>query len=198
MAIGALITDYLQHGSGAPSGAPSIPNADWCFYQDDASGTVYYWDLNATDWVAIAGASAEYPHRATIWHDQAIVTAGNALLRVHDTAQNYGTYSVQNTPANGDTYTHSFLLAGGSYTLASFGVTYSSSGKVDVYVDNVLQNSGEDWYSGATAYNTVKTQSITVVGDGYHVLKVVVNGKNASSSNYNHGISKFEIYPSAD
>jgi hypothetical protein len=145
---------------------------------------------------ALSGGGS-FPKRADMWHYQSLVTVGNALTTdnaVADTYSNVRTY--QNAPANGDTFTHGFLLADGMYTLNIGGIKAGSHGKVDWYVDNVLQGT-QDWYFGSQV-NEIKTLSITVVGDGWHVLKGVVNGKNAGSSNYYMVLRKFWIVPSAD
>jgi len=52
---GALITDYLSLGSGAPSGAPDVVSGEWAFYQDTASGALYVWNLDTTVWDAVGG-----------------------------------------------------------------------------------------------------------------------------------------------
>ncbi len=75
-----------------------------------------------------------------------------------------------------------FYLAAGAYTLNALGITSTDSGKIDWYIDNVLAVSGQDWYSAALTYNVVKTAAVTVVGNGQHTLKGVVNGKNAAPS----------------
>jgi hypothetical protein len=58
---------------------------------------------------------------------------------------------------------------------------------------------GQDFYTAGTGYNTIKTiNSVAVVGDGYHVLKGTVNGKNGSSSGFGIALTKMWLVPSAD
>ena len=196
--MSGLIGDYLLSGTGAPTDPPDL-FGEWGWYQDDSTGELYTWSPIDLDWSLLGLEAVEYPKRATMWHDASLVTAGNALLRQHSTSDNYFTDSLQNTSANGDTFTHSFFVEAATYTLSVLGVTASGHGKIDWYVDNVLQGAGgQDWYSGSVVRNVVQTQSVTVIGDGYHVLKGVVNGKNASSAGYNIILTTFWLTPSAD
>lgn len=144
---------------------------------------------------------AIYPQRATLFHDEALVTVGSALLATnHDENQAYAVNQRQDTPAaDGDTFTQSFTLTAGTYTFVVVGYTDANRGKIDWYIDDVLIVSGQDWYSATGTYNVVKTHTgITVSGSGRHVLKGVVNGKNASSSGYFYTLTKYWLRPSAD
>ena len=139
------------------------------------------------------------PTRATMWHDASIVTAGNAIVITHDALQNYSLFSQQPNAADGDTFTQSFLLAAGTYTLAVLGQTNNSKGRIDWYIDNVKVVSLQDWYSAGVVYNVVQSvASITVTGSGRHVLKGVINGHNGSSSNYWMLLTKIWLVPASD
>jgi len=139
------------------------------------------------------------PTRVTMWHDESTVTAGNAIANVVDTGSRYCTYSNQNTAADGDTFTQSFLLAAGTYSLCVLGSTFTSRGKIDWYIDDVKVVSLQDWYAASLGINTIKTVgSIAVVGNGRHVLKGVINGKHASSSSYFMLLQKMWFYPATD
>ncbi|MBI5035555.1 MAG: hypothetical protein HZB51_34115 [Chloroflexi bacterium] len=132
------------------------------------------------------------PTRTTLWHDESVVTVGNALADTHDTAQNHATYSYQNAAANGDTFTQGFFLKPGWYTFSVLGITGTNSGKIDWYFDDVLLEIGQDWYANPGVYNVKKTSSIAVyvTYGGAHTLKGVVNGKNAGSGGYNIQLTK--------
>jgi hypothetical protein len=140
-----------------------------------------------------------YPQRSTFWHDEALITSGSDLNRPgHDTNQNYAFKLRQTTAANGDSFTQSFLIAEGTYTLNVFGYTSTNFGKLDWYIDNVLVVSGEDWY-GSDTYNVLKTHAgISIDGNGRHVLKGVINGKSGSSSGYFYMLTKYWLYPTID
>lgn len=138
------------------------------------------------------------PKSATIWHDEMVVISGAAKLLEHYANQNYSTDTYQNPGANGDTFKNGFLLRGGTYTLNILCITTTNRGKLDLYIDDVLVASGIDFYSGAGVDNAVKTISgIVVTGNGYHVLKGVVNGKNAASTGFYIVITKFWFQPAS-
>ncbi len=139
------------------------------------------------------------PTRATMWHDEATVTAGNALARLVVNTQAYNVVSYQNASANGDTFTHGFQVGEGTYTLTVLGRYLTSAGRVDWYVDDVLVASAQDWYAASTAYNKLKTVADVVIAEGgYHVLKGVVNGKNSSSSGYDLQLTKYWLKQASD
>ena len=129
---------------------------------------------------------AYYPTRATMWHQEAIIVTGNALSFSLNTSQTFNGWWVQSTPADGNKFTNGFFLKGGSgYTLYLFGVTGSDCGKIDWKIDGTSVATGQDWYSSSLTLKVTKTiTSLTISGDGFHVLEGTVNGKNASSSNY--------------
>jgi hypothetical protein len=102
------------------------------------------------------------------------------------------------TPANNDEFTFNVWLEDGTYTLDAIGVTANNRGKIDWYVDGVLAISAQDWYAASLTYNVAKTGSITIIGNGMHVIKGKINGKNASSSSYYWALTEVSIYPSAD
>jgi hypothetical protein len=140
-----------------------------------------------------------FPQRAIMFHEDALVTAGNALAASHDAVQNYAHYFTQNTPADADTFTQSVWLRAGTYTFSVLGLTLNNAGLIDWYIDDVTFTTGQDWYSASLTYNVTKTVgSIAVIGDGYHVLKGKVNGKNASSSSYFMPLTRYWFRASAD
>ncbi len=148
-----------------------------------------------------AGAIHElliYPTRATLWHHESIVTSGNALAFVALASTMFGGAHYQNVSANGNTFTQSFVLKAGTYTLSALGMTWTNTGKIDWYIDDTLAVSGQDWYAAAQTTTVVKTASVTVVGNGRHVLKGVVNGKNGSSSGYNMYLCKMWLAAASD
>lgn len=141
------------------------------------------------------GGGGTYPVTATLWRDEDVVTVGNALISTVDAAQLYAFTAYQNAAANGDTFTHKFFLAAGTYTLSVLGITASDAGKIDWYLDaeGSPQISGQDWYAGGTTRNVIQTASITVTGSGVHTLKGVLNGKNGSSTNFFAQLTKMWI-----
>lgn len=140
----------------------------------------------------------DFPVRAWLVHRQALVTAGNALRTDVGTSDIGNAVTYQNTAANGDTFTQSVFLRAGTYTFSALGLTGTSEGIIDWYIDNVSFITGQDWYSSPAVHNVIKTGSCTVIGDGFHVLKGVINGKNASSSSYYRTLQECWFTPSAD
>ena len=139
------------------------------------------------------------PTRATLWQDEAIATSGNALSFTVDTAQAYNGYARQAAAnSDGDTFTHSCLLAAGSYTVSVLGLTAGSEGILDWDIDGSTVSTGQDWYSGSPVRNVVKTFTATISEGGRIVLTGTVNGKNASSSDYRTSITKIWFRQSSD
>lgn len=122
-----------------------------------------------------------YPRSAVMFHRYATVLVGNALTCPHDSAADWAHISYQSVSADGDTFTHSFYLAAGIYSLNVLGVTGPLLGKIDWYLDNLLAVSGQDWYSAGWVLNVVQTTVVTVIGNGLHTLKGIVNGRNVAS-----------------
>lgn len=134
------------------------------------------------------------PIRAVMWHDESTMTVGNALAHASSIAQRYNSQTRQSTAADGDTFKNDFNLKAGTYILYILGVSQTICGKQDIYIDDIKQTiTPLDWYSNPATNNTVKTVSITVVGNGKHTLKSVVNGKNVSSTHYYIFLTKLWI-----
>jgi hypothetical protein len=132
-----------------------------------------------------------YPCHWSFWHDESVVLAGNALATTMDGLARYASHSRQSPVADGDTFAQQFVLDVGAYTLSVLGVTLATNGRVDWYIDDVKVVSLQDWYSSGSVYNVVKTATVAVASSGRHVLKAIVNGKNASSSAYSLYLTKF-------
>ena len=140
-----------------------------------------------------------YPKRAFMFFSSAIsnTTMAKELIASTTHAFGVGWYTSGVNANNGDTYTLSCILQKGTYTIATYGVTYSTYGMFDYYIDNVLVASGQNWYSAGSVYNVLKTiTNVSVTYDGYHVLKMVVNGK--TGSDYACEFTYIEMYQAAD
>jgi hypothetical protein len=171
-----------------------------CGLQIDNGDTTAYLDGATLVEGPICGTYAPHAHdfnglpqRATMWHDEATVIAGGAIARVVNTVFPYNMIAVQTPDVLNDEFKHGFLIQAGNYTLYALGVTANNRGQVTWYIDDVVQGVAQDWYSAATTGNVEKTTSITVVGDGWHILKGKVLGKNASSSGYSIPLTKYWI-----
>lgn len=110
--------------------------------------------------------------------------SGATVARTIHASQECSAVWWQSTPANGDERLINLVLEKGTWTLVLIGETASTCCKSDVYLDGVLQGSTLDWYSSTVAYNVEKSVTVAVLTSGQHALKLKVNGKNASSTNY--------------
>ena len=122
------------------------------------------------------------PKRADLYHDEATVVAGNALALTISTAQMHNGWYNQNASAQNDAFTQSFWLAAGIYTFSVLGSTGALRAQVDWYIDGERVITAQDWYAASQVVNVVKTATVTVKGDGYHVLKGIVATRNASNT----------------
>ena len=126
----------------------------------------------------------DYPETALMFHRHSEVTNGNALTETVNTAHPFGHYAEQSAAADADAFRQSFMLKAGTYDIHIRGRQRTDAGKLDWTLDGNSIATGQDWY-GANTDNFVKTiSSVTVTGNGRHLLAGTVNGKNGSSSDY--------------
>src|SRR3990172_3571764 len=127
----------------------------------------------------------ELPIRATMFHNAALVVAGNGLLSAILATQPHNFVSYQSAAANADSFTQSSVLGQGTYTLYILGQTRTAAGKVDWTLDWASIATGQDWYSGANTADVTKSiAAISITTGGRHVLQGTINGKNASRKSY--------------
>ena len=143
--------------------------------------------------------SAQLPKRADCFHDEATIVSGNALAPTVNTSQPYNGFSYQNPANNGDSFSQSFFIRAGTYTIDFLGVVEGNSAILDWYLDGTLIISGQDWYGAGTTYNVDKTATgIVIPNDGYHVLRGAVNGKNGASGGYELRLTKLWLRQVSD
>lgn len=137
------------------------------------------------------GGSGGYPENATIWCDEFVTEVAGTWVNGRDTNLRYQTYT-QNTSSNdADAVEFTFFLKAGTYTLYALGIASGSYGKTDITIDGGSVVATFDWYAGVTSYNVVKSQaSVTVATDGQHTLRLTLNGKNVSSTDYDVALTK--------
>lgn len=123
------------------------------------------------------------PRAATFDHRFSRVVAGAAIVSGVGSGPQLGGSVSQGTGVINDAWEEDFYMGAGSYTLSMFGETFTNRGISSIYIDEVLQGT-IDWYSGVGVANLYKTLAVVVVGDGYHVLKVLMATKNASATSY--------------
>ncbi|KKK66840.1 hypothetical protein LCGC14_2960050, partial [marine sediment metagenome] len=107
----------------------------------------------------------------------------------------YGGYFINLTShANGDELHFSTYLGAGTYTLKMMHQTSPSEPIIDIYID-AAEVASFDLYSAGAVYNVISTQTGIVVGaGGVKDIKVIVDGKNASSSDYYAVIQDLVFY----
>ncbi len=140
-----------------------------------------------------------FPRQASVFGRvlrQPVGTAG--ITRTFQASQSFGLYYNQTTPAQNDEFSFNVFLEAGTYTLSCLGLTANNAGITTWKVDNVAQGTTHDWYTAGTVYDVTKTLTITVVGDGYHVIKGVMASKNGSSASYIWYVTMIDIFPAAD
>jgi hypothetical protein len=141
-----------------------------------------------------APTAATFSKTATMWHDQSVVTTGNAIAVTVNTSQPYTFIAKQNAAANGDVSENGFVIAAGTYSLKILYVKTAASGKIDVTIDGAAIVT-IDAYAASSTYNQVSTTAGVVLTAGYHKIVFTVNGKNASSSNYEFYMTKMWLAP---
>lgn len=139
----------------------------------------------------------ELPRRAQMFCGTELVTVGSARSFRAFSTQSFTGCTVQSSPANGDTFTIGLFAAAGMYTLSVLYFADSDKGIVDYYIDDVKIMT-VDQYSAATVWNSVSSASASIRKNGWHSFKSVVNGKNASSSNYKNIFTMAYLYPAKD
>lgn len=122
--------------------------------------------------------------RAMLWHDEAYIVAGNALTRVVNSSQYYGTYSYQSAAALNDQWTQSFTLGPGVYTVELYGYGTTNGGTLTVEIDGYEAGSAEFYRAGATFNIQAGVVSLYVRERHRCLLTGTVTGKSGSSSGY--------------
>lgn len=137
--------------------------------------------------IDLAGSST--PGLARVWPHDFVTLTGTWITAVVVT-QPYNCMVYNSTSDDGDSADAQFFAQAGTYTLYVLGQTETNRGKADWYIDGSLVVSGQDWYAGTPANNVTKSSAgITIASSGMHTLKLVVNGKNASSGDYYIGLN---------
>jgi len=101
--------------------------------------------------------------------------------------------------ADGVYYILNVPLAAGTYSIAINYTKSTAYGKFDLYMDGVKVNSTTlDAYAASTSYNNQwNVTGVVIATGGWHVLKILTNGKNASSSDYRLYVGAIVIHRTA-
>ena len=98
------------------------------------------------------------------------------------------------TAADADAIEFQVWLAKGTYTVVLHGEALSDSGILDIQIDGVEVASFDQYNGGAYGHNKTWSQAaIAIATSGIKTLKVIVDGKHASSSSYTARISSIYL-----
>jgi hypothetical protein len=93
----------------------------------------------------------------TFWHDQATIVTGNPFQINVLTSIYYNLQVYQNPPLINDSFSQTFNLVPGAYTLYVMGFTSTNRAIASWYVDAVLQGT-QDWYQAVGKHYTLTLQ----------------------------------------
>lgn len=140
----------------------------------------------------------QLPRRATLWHQNSAVVSGNVVANAVLSTQMYNILSGQSPAQNHDTFTQSFWLQRGTYTLRFLGQSGPTKGIVSWELDGVTLPTTHDWYSAALAQNVIKSVVVDIQGNGLHTLTGSVINKTTPSTGYSLAFTKFWLKPASD
>lgn len=197
-----VASDYIQYpfAGKAPSGALScaivitatiitgdVSAANLYVYFDDlsVSAITVNQKFQLTD-DGLATTNGMFPQSVMLF--PSMVESSTAAVTLYVSASQmwnlYGAIAAASA-ANGDVYVYSFMAEKGTYSMLYYYLKSSAGGKADIYIDDVKVVSLLDHYAASATYDQKSTTTaIAVTYNGRHELKLVVNGKHASSSDY--------------
>lgn len=163
-----ITTIYTDDGSVTPDTTITVPDID-------ASGSR----------PLLPRSSLKFAHEMLTF--TAAMAPMTSALSITTLQTQFG-FALLNAPgdaANGDRWQSEMWLEAGIYNFLVHGIKASSFGMFDLVVDGVGASLGNDAYAAATTYDVDWTAaSVPVVSNGYHLIELVVDGKNAASAGY--------------
>ena len=176
------MTDFGRRvGGETDHGAlDGLADDDHAQYHNNARGDARYLQLAA----APLGIIFADMYKAIIQGTYAYYALGS---------QNYHYMFYTFTAAQNDEVEYEIFSPAGTKTLQLLAVTSSDRGIITFYLDDVSQGT-IDLYSASIVYNVFNTLSVTVVGTKVHSLKLKMETKNGSSSNYVTSITFMRLY----
>jgi hypothetical protein len=120
------------------------------------------------------------PKLRTFFVPSYLYSSGNVEKSIKST----NGYHFQNSPATGD-YFYVEVFCSGSETILDVS-WYKDANRCifDIYVNGVLDSSSYDGYASSPTVLLTSITLLSSVRSGWNEIKFLVNGKNASSSNY--------------
>jgi len=138
------------------------------------------------------GIDQIFPEGATVFWSSATLVTGTALLPVVDSTQMFCHEIQHTTPANGDKVQFTVLLRAGTYSLTLLGRRSTNGGILTCKVDGVTQ-SGTYTFDGSGAVNYNVSGTITVIGDGLHVIDFTVS-QGSSAGDYLCKVTLMQLF----
>lgn len=135
-----------------------------------------------------------YTAAGAIIADNAVTVANTSYL------DGKSLISTAASAADGVYYILNLPLAAGTYRAVINYGCLPSGGKFDLYMDGTKVSGATplDTYAASNTYNNEWSVSgIVVATSGWHVLKILTNGKNASSSDYRIALSAVALHRTA-
>jgi hypothetical protein len=86
-------------------------------------------------------------------------------------------------------------LSAGTYRVKLEVKKFNSRGTHTVHVDGAQVGGTFDQYAGSTTYATIDCGLVTLTADGFHKVRLTVNGKNPSSSGYGLSVDRIIFEP---
>lgn len=114
-------------------------------------------------------------------------TSGVTYTRTQGSGNIGGGYAGQNGAADaddGDYWDAFFNLAAGTYTFTVLYRANTTHGILELLLDGVSLGTIDTYNGSATNNNVSSISSVSVAADGNYTLRMKVNGKNASATDY--------------
>lgn len=163
-----------------------VSDVDWDAIEK-MTGNLMYELMTEVEIVAqVFPIKAEINPMLMLWS----ILAGNVTPFGSDTP--YGMFTLQSSASNGDSCKTNFHLAAGEYVLELWYARSTANGKIDVYLDGVEVVTQEDLFLGTGTVK--KVYAVNVLTSGNHLVQVVCNGKNTSSSGYQMRLASISFW----
>jgi spore cortex formation protein SpoVR/YcgB (stage V sporulation) len=120
------------------------------------------------------------------------ITQGTWIY-VANTSQIYNLQLQNSTTADGDEIVYKVYLSAGTYQLSTIGLHHTDSGIIKIYLNTDLIDTIDQYSAAPSQANQIKLTSVTVSDNAIYSLKIKLDGKNASSSDYNCRLSGLSL-----
>ena len=141
-----------------------------------------------------------YQRRITVFHYNAVVVGGNAILVTPSSAMIHGFYARQNAAADNDQFKHTIALEAGTYSLMTIAFKTTASGKLLINLEDIKKGtnvSGDfvDFYVSPNTANVIDTiTGISVPHDGLYNIYGTVSGHTSPSSGYQINLASIDLW----